>query len=184
MEFNQRSTLEGRHAFLSPSNYHWINYTDQKLEARFISQRAAARGTDLHNLAHACIKLRIKLAKSDPTLSKYVSDGIGYNMVVEQPLFYSENCFGHADTICFRRGVLRIHDLKTGVTPTSVHQLEVYAALFCLEYSVDPFSIRIELRIYQSGEVQVYDGDPNMITSIMETIVDFDNKIEQMKEEL
>jgi hypothetical protein len=31
----------------------------------------------------------------------YVNDAIGYNMKVEQPLYYSENCFGHADTLCF-----------------------------------------------------------------------------------
>ena len=183
MDFNTHSGLEGRHALLSPSNYHWINYNDQKLEARYIAAQAAQRGTDLHDLAHAAIKLRVKLSKADPTLSKYVNDAIGYKMEVEQPLYYSENCFGHADTLSFRRNKLRIHDLKTGISPASVHQLEVYAAIFCLEYDVDPFSIEIELRIYQSGEARIWEGDPEVISKIMDTIVDFDHKIEMMKEE-
>lgn len=183
MNFNRHSALEGKHSFLSPSNYHWINYTDQKLEARYYAYSASARGTALHQLAHDAIKLRVKLAKSDPTLSMYVNDAISYKMEVEQPLFYSENCFGTADAISFRRNTLRIHDLKTGITPTKVHQLEVYAAIFCLEYEVSPFDIKMEFRIYQSGKVDVYDGDPQVIFDIMDRIIDFDMKIELLKEE-
>lgn len=182
MDYNKHLGLNGKHALLSPSNYHWVNYNDQKLEARYISARAAARGTDLHELAHQAIKLGVKLSKADPTLSKYVNDAIGYKMEVEQPLYYSDNCFGHADTLSFRRGKLRIHDLKTGISPASVHQLEVYAAIFCLEYAVNPFEIEIELRIYQSGDVKIWEGDPEVISRIMDTIVDFDHKIEMMKE--
>jgi hypothetical protein len=182
MNYNKHSTLSGKHAFLSPSNYHWINYNDQKLEARFTAAQAAAKGTALHDLAHNAIMLGVKLSKADPTLSRYVSDAIGYKMQVEQPLYYSDNCFGHADCLSFRRGVLRIHDLKTGITPASVHQLEVYAAIFCLEYAVDPSDIKIELRIYQSGEVKIWEGDPATINFIMDRIVEFDAKIEQMKE--
>lgn len=183
MDFNSHSAVEGRHAFLSPSNYHWINYTDEKLETRYASARAAARGTDLHNLAHEAIRLNVKLSKANSTLSMYVNDAIGYKMNVEQPLFYSDNCFGHADCISFRRNVLRIHDLKTGVTPASPHQLEVYAAIFCLEYGVDPYQINMEFRIYQSRNVQVYEGIPDDIADIMDRIVLFDAKIEEMKRE-
>ena len=182
MDYNKHLGLSGKHAFLSPSNYHWVNYNDQKLKARFTAATAAARGTDLHDLAHQAIKLGVKLSKADPTLSKYVNDAIGYKMEVEQPLYYSDNCFGHADTLSFRRGKLRIHDLKTGITKASVHQLEVYAAIFCLEYGVNPFEIEIELRIYQSGETHIWEGDPNVINRIMDVIVDFDAKIEMMKE--
>lgn len=182
MDYNKHSDLEGRHALLSPSYYHWVNYNDQKLEARYIASRAAQRGTNLHELAHSAIKLGVKLSKADPTLSKYVNDAIGYKMEVEVPLFYSDNCFGHADTLSFRRSVLRIHDLKTGINPASVHQLEIYAAIFCLEYAIDPFSIEMKLRIYQNGESPEWIGDPDVIANIMDRIVDFDVKIEMMKE--
>jgi hypothetical protein len=67
--------------------------------------------------------------------------------------------------------------LKTGVYPASVHQLEVYAALFCLEYDVDPFDIKIELRIYQGNEMIVYDADPDDIMFIMQRIQEFDKVI-------
>jgi hypothetical protein len=181
MIFNAHSELLGRHAFLSPSNYHWINYDDHKLEARFISAMAARRGSDLHALAHEAIRLGVKLSRSNLSLATYVNDAIGYKMNCEQPLFYSENCFGKADTICFRRNKLRIHDLKTGIIYTSEHQLEVYAALFCLEYSVDPASIEIELRIYQREDIRVFEPPIEIIIGIMERIVDFDQQIEILK---
>ena len=181
MIFNSHSDLYGLHAFLSPSNYHWLNYNDQKLEARFVASMAAKRGSDLHNLAHEAIRLGVKLSKSNQSLSTYVNDAIGYKMECEQILYFSNNCFGTADTISFRRGKLRIHDLKTGIVPTSEHQLEVYAALFCLEYGIDPFSIEVELRIYQREEIRVFEPYPETIASIMEKIVDFDRQIEDLK---
>jgi nucleotide-binding universal stress UspA family protein len=181
MLFNSHLELSGRHAFLSPSNYHWINYTDEKLQARFISAMAAKRGTDLHDLAHEAIRLGVKLSRVNKSLAAYVNDAIGYRMVCEQPLYYSENCFGRADTISFRRNKLRIHDLKTGVIQTSEHQLEVYAALFCLEYSVDPTTIEIELRIYQREDIRVFDPYAETIIEIMNRIIDFDQQIEEMK---
>jgi hypothetical protein len=98
-------------------------------------------------------------------------------MTCEQILYYSENCFGTADTIAFRYNTLRIHDLKTGVYPGSVHQLEIYAALFCLEYDKNPYDIKIELRIYQSDQVAVYDADPEDIEFIMGRIQEFDKII-------
>src|SRR4029077_2598863 len=96
MLFNQHSGLVGKHAFLSPSNYHWLNYNDEKLEARFVASMAARRGTDLHNLAHEAIRLGVKLSKTNRALSTYVNDAIGFKMNCEQPLFYSVNCFGTA----------------------------------------------------------------------------------------
>lgn len=181
MNFNTHSALVGRHAFLSPSNHSWVNYSEQKLDARYFSAKQAARGTALHDLAHQAIRLGVKLSNADKTLSAYVRDGIGYRMEVEQPLYYSDNCFGHADTICFRNRTLRIHDLKTGITQTSERQLEVYAALFCLEYCVSPFDISIELRIYQSGEMRVYIPNPDTILHIMDLIITFDKRIEYLK---
>jgi len=146
-----------------------------------VAAMAARRGSDLHALAHEAIRLGVKLSKANQSLSTYVNDAIGYKLECEQPLFYSDNCFGTADTISFRRNTLRIHDLKTGVTPTSEHQLEVYAALFCLEYSIDPFSIDIELRIYQRDEIRVFEPYSETIHEIMLKIIEFDQRIEEFK---
>lgn len=182
MNYNSHSALAGKHAFLSPSQYSWINYDEQKLEARYYAATAARRGTQLHDLADKAIKLGVQLSKTNKTLSSYVNDAIKYKMVSEQPLYYSDNCFGTPDAMCFRRKVLRIHDLKTGISRSSVHQLEIYAAIFCLEYDVNPFEIQIELRIYQNEEVTTFDADPNQINELMGVIVEFDMRIQFMKE--
>lgn len=183
MLFNSHSHLQGAHAFLSASKYHWINYDEDKLERVFLASQAAARGDRLHALAHSLIREGVKLPRTQATLNMYVNDAIGYQMNPEQILFYSLNAFGTADAISFKRGKLRIHDLKTGVSATSEHQLEVYAALFCLEYKVKPFQIEIELRIYQSNEARIYEGDPDVITHIMDKIVTFDKRIMQIRSE-
>lgn len=182
MIFNRHSELQGRHAFLSPSNYHWLNYDEQKLEARWHASTAARRGTDLHDLAHKAITLGVKLSKGNQALSTYVNDAINYKMRCEQPLYFSENCFGSADTISFRRSKLRIHDLKTGVSAASMTQLQIYAAIFCLEYNIDPFDIEIELRIYQRDEIRIENPDPLLIRDIMDKIIYSDQQIESMKE--
>ena len=181
MLFNSHSNLKGTHAFLSASNYHWINYDEDKLDRVFLASMAARRGTELHALAHDLIRLGVKLPTSKKTLNLYVNDAIGYRMTPEQPLFFSSNCYGTADTIAFRRNTLRIHDLKTGVTEASVHQLEVYAALFCLEYRFLPVQIQIELRIYQADEVRMYEADPDDITHIMDRIKVFDKRIDAIR---
>lgn len=181
MNFKGHSELQGKHAFLSPSYYHWLNYDEQKLEARYYSVSSARRGSDLHALAHEAIRLGVKLSRSNKALCTYVNDAIGYNMECEQPLYYSENCFGHADTISFRRNMLRIHDLKTGISPTSFQQLKIYAALFCLEYGIDPDVIRIELRIYQRDDVAILEPHPNEILEIMDKIIDFDLQIQRIR---
>jgi len=180
MNFNKHLDLVDQHAFLSPSKYHWINYSEEKLERVFVAHEAARRGSDLHNLAHEAIRLGVKLAGRN-TLGLYVNDAIGYRMTCEQVLYFSPNAFGTADTISFRRNKLRIHDLKTGVYPCSEHQLEVYAALFCLEYGFKPANIEIELRIYQSDEARIYEADPDIITHIMDRIITFDKKINELR---
>ena len=181
MIFNEHSNLKDSHAFLSASKYHWINYTEEKLDRVFISAMAAQRGTELHAFAHEAIRLGIKLPGNGLTLSRYVNDAIGYRMHPEQILYYSDNFYGTADTISFRRNKLRIHDLKTGVIAASEHQLEVYAALFCLEYRMKPFDIEIELRIYQNDEVRIYEGDPDAIAHIMDKGITFDRRIKAMR---
>jgi len=182
MNFNSHSRLEGRHAFLSPSNYHWLNYSQERLSERYVTVRAAQRGTELHAFAHEAIRLGIPLPETPTTLNMYVNDGIGYKMEVEQPLYYSDNCFGTPDTLCFRDGLLRVHDLKTGVTPASAHQLEIYVALFCLEYVITPHEIELELRIYQNDQVAYFQPFAETIVHIMDKIILFDQHIEELKE--
>lgn len=181
MNFNKHFNLVGRHAFLSPSQYHWIRYDDEKLDARFLTNLAAQRGTDLHALAHEAIRLGVKL-QGRGTLAKYVNECIGHRMTPEQVLYYSDNCFGTADAIDFRNFLLRIFDLKNGETPAKVDQLLVYAAIFCLEYGFKPFDIQYDLRIYQLDEVVPYEVDPKDIAYIMDRIIAFDKRINQLKE--
>lgn len=183
MHFKEHSILVGRHAFLSPSNYHWTNYDADKLREVYLNNQAAKRGTRLHQLAHELIELGVRLPKGGKTLNQYVNDGIGYRMTTEQALVYSDNCFGHADTISFSRQLLRIHDLKTGLIPGNMRQLEVYAALFCLEYGYKPGEIEMELRIYQSDEVLVAQNPVDNVAHIMSKIVTFDGYIEKLKAE-
>lgn len=183
MIFNEHSNLAGQHAFLSASRPHWLNYTDERLDASYFTAMAARRGTRLHELAAECIRLGVRLPDTTATLNAYVNDALGYRMTPEQILYYSNNCFGTTDAIAFRDGKLRIHDLKTGLTHTTEKQLEVYSALFCLEYGIKPHEIEIELRIYQSDEVREYVADPDVIVHIMDKIISFDRRIDAMKME-
>jgi hypothetical protein len=184
MNFNEHSRLPGAHAFLSPSNNAWVNYDDDKLDARFVTAWAAQRGTEMHALANDLIRLGVKLPDIKKTLNLYVNDAIGFRMTPEQTLYYSINCFGTTDAIAFRNNFLRIHDFKNGVTKTSVTQLEVYAALFCLEYRYKPTELDgIELRIYQSNEARIYEGDIDAITHIMAKIIAFDKRIDALRME-
>lgn len=183
MIFNKHLDLAGRHAFLSASKYHWINYDDEKLTRAFRTSMAAQRGTDLHAFAHEAIRLGVRMGKSPKTLNMYVNDAIGYRMACEQILVYSDNAFGTADTIAFRKNKLRIHDLKTGVMPTSENQLFIYAALFCLEYRFKPFDIEMIFRIYQNDEIREYEGDPDRVAHIMDRIITFDRRINEIRME-
>lgn len=182
MRFNKHSELIDKHAFLSPSQYHWLRYSDEKLIDRYEKITAKERGTKLHALAAECIRMGVKL-KGTGTMAVYVNDAIGYKMNVEQPLYFSEYCFGTADAIAFRKNQLRIHDLKTGETPASMEQLEIYAAIFCLEYGIKPGEIKTELRIYQSGEVIVYEPTAEDLVPIMDKIVYFDKLLHAHDEE-
>lgn len=105
------------------------------------------------------------------TIKDYINDGIGFKMLTEQPLVYDDNFFGTADTIIFRDGLLRIHDLKTGSIPAKMEQLLAYAALFCLEYKVKPGEIDAELRLYQSNEIIIHNPTVEDILPIMDVII-------------
>ena len=183
MNLNKHLNLEGQHAFLGASKYHWINYDEGKIAEAYSKFLAAQKGTELHEFAAQCIRLGQKLPKSKKSLNMYVNDAIGYKMTPEQTLFYSENCFGTADAIGFRDGLLRIHDLKTGATPAKMEQLEIYAALFCLEYRMKPGEIAMELRLYQSDEVIVHEPTVEDIAPIIDKIITFDKIIAKIKEQ-
>lgn len=106
----------------------------------------------------------------------YINDAIGYKMVVEQPLVYSENIFGTADSIIFKDNLLRIHDLKTGNNEPKMEQLETYAALFCLEYDVRPADIEFELRLYHWDGMIIHNPTVEDLLPIIDSIVTI-NKI-------
>lgn len=182
MHFNEHSKLVGQHAFLSASKYHWINYDEEKLAASYSNFLATKRGTKLHAFAAECIELGQKLPDEQKTLNMYVNDAIGYKMIPEQILYYSDNCFGTADAIIFRDGLLRIHDLKTGISETHMEQLLVYAALFCLEYKVKPSEIEMELRIYQLNDIFISLPEVDDVAPIMDRIKTFDKIINKIKE--
>lgn len=184
MNFNRHSNLEGRHAFLSASKYHWLNYDEKTLAESYSRYLAAQRGTELHALAASCIKLGVKLPKSRKTLNMYVNDAIGFRMTPEQPLYYSDNCFGTCDAICFRDDILRIHDLKTGVTKASTDQLMIYAALFCLEYRMKPGELaKTELRLYQNNEIIVRNPEADELAPVIDKIISFDKLLDRIKQE-
>jgi hypothetical protein len=183
MIFNKHSNLEGCHAFLGASKYHWINYDETKLAESYTRALAAQRGTELHAFAAQCIKLKQKLPRSNKTLNMYVNDAIGYRMTPEQILYYSTNCFGTADAISFNNKLLRIHDFKSGVVPAHMEQLMVYASLFCLEYGVRPGEIDFELRIYQSDDIFVANPTVEEVAPIMDKIVTFDKIIDEIRRE-
>lgn len=184
MNFVNHSNLEGLHAPFSASQSHWLRYSDEKIFAIYQNKQASELGTKLHEWAKSTINLGIKQPRSKKTLYCYVNDAIGFKMQTELVLFYSERFFGTADAISFRNNMLRIHDLKTGVTPAHIEQLEVYAALFCLEYKVKPGDINIELRIYQNDKVEYYNPTAEDILPIMDKIVHFDKLLEKMYQEV
>jgi len=183
MIFNKHSDLEGSHAFLGASKFHWIRYDEDKVVDSYLNHLAKQKGTELHDFAYNCIRLGQKLDRSKKTLNMYVNDAIGFKMTPEQTLVYSYNCFGTADSICFRKNLLRIHDFKSGVSVAHMDQLKVYAALFCLEYKHKPADIEMELRIYQCDEI-LFDKPPaDEIVEIMNKIIIFDKLISNIQAE-
>ena len=114
----------------------------------------------------------------------YINDGVGFRMNTEQCLYFSDNCFGHADTISFKNDFLRIHDLKTGSTPAHIEQLEIYAALFCLEYKVKPSTIQIELRLYQWDGIEMENPTAETIMDIVDKIIANEKIVQDLEKEI
>lgn len=180
MNFAKHSNLEGLHAPFSPSKSSWLRYDEEKALTVYRNMQAKEIGSRLHAWAKETIDLGIKQPRSKKTLYAYVNDAIGFKMSTEVVLYYSDYFFGTADSICFRNNFLRIHDLKTGKHEASMEQLEIYAALFCLEYRVKPNELDgCELRLYQSDEVICHVPDPKDILAIMNKIIQLNKALEQ-----
>lgn len=180
MNFIKHSNLEGLHAPFSASQSSWLRYSDEKAIEVYANKKAAEMGTRFHQWAKDTIDLGIKQPRSKKTIYAYVNDAIGFKMSTEVVLYYSDRFFGTADSICFRNGMLRIHDLKTGKTPVHMDQLEVYAALFCLEYKIKPSDIDMELRIYQNDQILYHNPTAEDIVPIMDKIVHLDKLLEKI----
>lgn len=205
--WNDHHELEGRHAFLGASQFHWINWDFTTLEQRYFGQYSQLIGTTIHELAHQCICSRTKLNKNDKhvielylnkafvpkaaydseniliNLLPFINDAIGYHMSSEILLYYSNNCFGTCDAISIdeKEKIIRIHDLKTGTTPAHMEQLLIYAALYCLEYKKNPQQYKFILRIYQNFEIIEGSPDYTEIEKFMKIIVEYDKHIQFMK---
>lgn len=177
MKWHNHSSLKDAHAFLSPSNYHWLNYDDEKLIATYKNVKAKELGTRLHALAKEHIDLGIKMPNTKQTLNMHINDAIGYRMDAEVIMFYSSYCFGTADAIGYndKKRILRIHDLKTGTIPANMKQLYIYAAVFFLEYgeeyNITPADVTIELRIYQNDDITKECPAAEDIQDIMDDII-------------
>ena len=184
MNFNQHYKQRGLHAVFSPSQCSWLRYDDEKALSVYVNKQASERGSRLHAWAKETIDLGIKQPKSKKTLYMYVNDAIGYKMDTEVVLYYSDRFFGTADAISFKNNFLRIHDLKTGDIRASMHQLDVYDALFCLEYGFSPDKIEGEHRIYQNDDILIEPHDPIEVRRIMDKIIRFDKKINLLEEEV
>ena len=185
MQFNIHKNLIGLHAPFTASQSSWLRYSDDKAIHVYLNRKAAEMGTKLHAWAKETIDLGLKQPRSKKTIYAYVNDAIGFKMDTEVVLFYSERFFGTADAISFRDNMLRIHDLKTGKVgkiEDHMEQLEVYAALFCLEYKVKPGEIDMELRVYKNDEVFIHNPTAEDILPIMDKIVHLDKLLRKIEE--
>lgn len=184
MIWNDHSNIQGTHALLSPSDYAWLNYSDDEYEEKLIrkidSKEAPAIGTITHAFAADRIRYRKPIGEANaddlliallkngipehlihierfyPILVAYVNDAIELNMDPEITLSYMDGIFhGTADTIYYENYILRIHDLKTGTVKANFDQLLLYAALFFLEYGK---KLKIKPDMVQT-ELRIYQGN-------------------------
>ena len=204
MIWNKHSELEGRHAFLSPSKFYWMNDDEDGLFKRRVSSYSTEIGTLLHEVARKRIKHGFRLGRGEKkavaiellehnipsrildaipyddifnNLMAYVNDSVAFKMTPEVRLYYSEECFGTTDAIRYFDAdrFLRIHDYKSGTIQAHMEQLMGYAALFCFDRNVKPEEMTgAELRIYQNGEVLCHKPEARDIRNMMDKIIAFD----------
>lgn len=172
------------HSIFPASNYHWLNYSVDKMLEIYNKQTGKELGTKMHAIAAQLIEIKQPLPKVKKTFNMYVNDAILLDMTPEKQLYYSEYFRGTADAITVDQDeILRIHDLKTGKTKASIHQLEIYAALFCLDFGCKPSDLRkIELRIYQSNDIIYGYPEVDDILPIMDKIITVNDIIMRMEE--
>ena len=188
MEWNDHWRLEGRHATLSPSGYHWLNYDADKMRRVTWNNYSKEDGTKMHELASNMILYNIMPEDNENALNQFVIDALTMfkePMSSEILLYYSDECFGTADAIYYNEDKqhLQVHDLKTGVSKPSFKQLWIYCALFCLEYGYKPEKMTFECRLYQLGAMDIDNPQPKQIRSIMKQIVEMSNVIEGVRVE-
>lgn len=191
MSLKKNTRLIGLHAFLSPSNYSWLDYDPDKLRSSYFNKQQARLGDQLHEYAQKAIELKVMQADNGSTLSSYINDAIGFRMNPEFPLYYTDDCFGTTDAISFReerwpegsRFTLRISDLKTGLIAANMKQLLIYAAIFCFEYRYNPRDIKIVLRIYQNDAIEELIPDPSDIVIVMSKVRAQAAEIARLREE-
>ena len=212
MIWNEHSELRGKHATFAPSNPSFLNYSLEREDEdiifqRFAAQYAAQIGTIVHDFAQERIQYNQKLHKTNKSdllirllksgippivinieyifnnLIPYVNDSISFRMDPEVILKYSDDCFGTADTICYRDKVLIINDLKTGKSAVHMDQLLTYASLFFLEYRAAPETTTTILRIYQANEVVEDRPEPERLRAAMNQIIELDKRVKKWKAE-
>lgn len=179
MNWNNHLNLAGKHAPFSASGYHWLGYDVEKMLSVYRNSKKKEEGTILHDLASQLIRNKVKVANEPKAFNMFVNDSIDDKMTSEQVLYFSDYFFGTADAIRFnkRKKELYIYDLKTGRTKPSFKQLNIYAALFCLEYNVNPIKLYIETRLYQFSGCEVNIPDPEEILCIMDLIREFNDAL-------
>lgn len=174
---HSKDVRRGDHAFMGGSNSSWLRYDREKLITSYFNAQCKIEGTEKHDFAAKDIefgkKYGFRRPKTKNTYYMYVNDAIGFRMETEKLLYYSEYAYGWADTIVAEEAkhILRIHDLKTGITQAHMEQLLIYAALWCLDYQQKPGDWNIKLRIYQNNEINGYDPPATDILPIMDQII-------------
>lgn len=174
--WNNHRRIAGRHSELSPSQYSWVNYDDNKLLSVHTNRMRVEEGTKKHEYASMAIKLGIKQRRANDALTMFINDAIRYDMDSEVMLSYDDDyAFGTTDAIFLDvdKRQLKVFDLKTGQTKASFIQLDVYVAYCLLEYGLDPHDFEIEERIYQYDGFEAQEPDPDAIFDLMMLIVRF-----------
>ncbi len=104
------------------------------------------------------------------TVKLYVNDSVMCQMTPEEELIFTDDFWGTCDAIRFDGTNLFIFDLKTGTSPVHVEQLMIYAAYYCLANHLDPYNIKVELRIYQNVDIHVAIPEPEELHRYMQIL--------------
>jgi len=184
-EWNDHWRLNGKHALLSPSGYHWLNYDDEKMQNVYLNNLRKEKGTRLHALASEMINLGVDPTNTRSCLIQFVLDAMGLGMESEKVLYYSDNVFGTADAIKYdeETNTLLVFDLKTGTSKPSFNQLLIYSAIFCLEYGFKPEKMSFLLRLYQGRGFKELEPEGKDVRECMKQIVAMDAVINKLKNE-